>query len=276
MTIGFLTPSVTALVAYLLMGESFSFKEAISGCISLVGVVLISRPPFIFGHGWGSMPPVEPETAPSGEPDDAERMAGVTWALMGVCFSAGAYLSIRHIGKRASALHSIGYFSMACTIASGVGMLIWHADLEWPHDKRGFALIGLIGVFGFCAQACLTFGLQREKAGRAGLAMYLQIFFAVTLELIIFHIVPSFLSFVGTVIILSSAAWVAVSTLKANPPRTVDDPESQPISRTPSPLPVGQKTVRGELYSYSALATSDEAASSSSSLTLPVAGGAKE
>jgi len=120
---------VTALLAYLVMGEHFSLKESMSGLASLIGVVLISRPPFLFGHGWGHAPlPIEPDAymrvrPASTSPEDDEaaaRMLGVTWALSGVFFSASAYLSIRYIGKRANALHSISYFSMACTLVSGM------------------------------------------------------------------------------------------------------------------------------------------------------------
>jgi len=66
-------------------------------------------------------------------------------------------------------------------------------------------------IFGFCGQTFVTLGLQREKAGRAGLAIYTSVFFAIILELFIFHTLPSFLSLVGVSIILTSAAWVAVS-----------------------------------------------------------------
>jgi drug/metabolite transporter (DMT)-like permease len=53
--------------------------------------------------------------------------------------------------------------------------IIFTPDLKWPKDTYGFCLIFVIGVFGFIAQTLLTLGLQREKAGRAGLAMYLQV-----------------------------------------------------------------------------------------------------
>ena len=66
-------------------------------------------------------------------------------------------------------------------------------------------------IFGFCGQTFVTLGLQREKAGRASLALYTSVFFAIILELFIFHTLPSFLSLVGVSIILTSAAWVAVS-----------------------------------------------------------------
>ncbi|KAL1408689.1 hypothetical protein Q8F55_005502 [Vanrija albida] len=273
-TIGFLTPSFTALFGFLLLGESFGLKEAISGFASLLGVILISRPPFIFGHGWGSQP-VDDTTRkgrlnidlPNGEADDSSRLVAVTWALGGVLFSATAYLTIRYIGKRANALHSIGYFSMACTFTCGIAMLLFPSNQQWPSDTYGFALILLIGVFGFCAQCLLTFGLQHEKAGRAGLAMYLQIFFAVILDLVVFGTIPSFLSFVGTIIILSSAVWVAMSSLKTAPP-ALDVDEETPLSRSPSPQPVGSKTVRGQLYSYTSVPTSDTP-SSSATLHVP-------
>jgi hypothetical protein len=155
-------------------------------------------------------------------------------------------------------------------------------NISWPHDTYSFCLIILIGVFGFIAQMLLTFGLQREKAGRGSLAMYLQLFFTVFLEFLVFHLVPSFLSFVGTGIILSSAAWVAVDSLKASPPPVLPDPERyshsdaggserDPISRTSSPVPPpGSKTVRGELYLYSALRGDDDQPTGSSSATLNV------
>lgn len=53
-------------------------------------------------------------------------------------------------------------------------------------------------------------GLQREKAGRAGLAIYLNVVFAIILELLVFGTIPAFLSLVGTAIIIASACWVAV------------------------------------------------------------------
>jgi drug/metabolite transporter (DMT)-like permease len=133
-TIGFLTPSVTAFFGWLVLGESFSIREAVSGVVSLFGVVLISRPPFLFGHHHDDAPAIEPEAAGparvrlgstvTGDPDSAARMIGTMWALVGVSFSATAYLSIRYIGTRASALHSISYFSMVCTIASALYVLL--------------------------------------------------------------------------------------------------------------------------------------------------------
>lgn len=87
-------------------------------------------------------------------------------------------------------------------------------------------------------QMLLTMGLQREKAGRASMAMYLsvsarcpsyslaftdllQLFFSLIFEFIIFHTIPPILSILGAAIIIASAVWVAVSPLNRNcPPRS--------------------------------------------------------
>lgn len=74
----------------------------------------------------------------------------------------------------------------------------------------------VVQIFGFMGQTLLTMGLQREKAGRASLAIYTSVFFAITLELVIFHTFPSLLSLVGVSIILTSGAWVAVSSPPAS------------------------------------------------------------
>jgi drug/metabolite transporter (DMT)-like permease len=52
-------------------------------------------------------------------------------------------------------------------------------------------------------------GLQREKAGRAVSATYLQIVFASVYQLVFLHIPIQLLSGIGMVVILLAAGWVA-------------------------------------------------------------------
>lgn len=68
-------------------------------------------------------------------------------------------------------LHSISYFSIWCCIVSSLYPFILDAPPVFEFSRSFFALIIPIGVFGFCAQALLTLGLQREKAGRGTLAV---------------------------------------------------------------------------------------------------------
>ena len=56
----------------------------------------------------------------------------------------------------------------------------------------------------------MTAGLQRETAGRGTLALYSKIVFAIILQRIFFHTLPTYLSLVGTLLIVGSALYVVV------------------------------------------------------------------
>ncbi|WWC71703.1 uncharacterized protein I206_105661 [Kwoniella pini CBS 10737] len=272
-TIQFLAPTVTALLGFFLLGEKLSKKEIFAGFCCLTGVILVSRPTFLFGNLAEDIPPIsggggtrlDLPPPPPGEGDmegtqTPQRATSVAWAFVSVFGTAAAYTTIRGIGDKAHALHSIGYFSYLCTICTGLYMLIDPHPLVFVENLRDFLFIILIGIFGFCAQTLLTLGLQREKAGRAGLALYTQVIFSLVLEFLIWHTIPSSLSALGTIIILSSALWATTSKAKAAEKEREFDPEALPFSRSPSPIPPPQSnrpTLRGEHYSYESVPTSD-------------------
>lgn len=143
--IQFLTPSVLVISGYLFLREEPTRRELAAGVFCLCGVLLVSRPPFIFGD-------IEQEIEkPHGRvnhpiDDDSDgtmtitRAAGVTWAFLSVIGGAvaceqfsfhigigdmcggpeadAADLIIRVIGRRAHALHSMIYFAGICCIAT--------------------------------------------------------------------------------------------------------------------------------------------------------------
>nr|XP_018261333.1 uncharacterized protein I303_05770 [Kwoniella dejecticola CBS 10117]OBR83491.1 hypothetical protein I303_05770 [Kwoniella dejecticola CBS 10117] len=265
-TIQFLSPTLTALLGFTLLGEKLSRKEIFAGFCCLAGVILVSRPTFLFGSlsedvppttgGGGTrldLPPPPPGEGDTEEPHD--RLADSRRAMTDT--------TIRGIGDKAHALHSIGYFSYTCTICTGLYILIDPRPLAFVESLRDFLFIILIGIFGFCAQTLLTLGLQREKAGRAGLALYTQVLFSLILEFLIWQTIPSFLSALGTTIILTSAFWATTSKSKEAEKERVHDPEALPFSRSPSPIPPphsDRPTLRGEHYSYESVPTNDEEA----------------
>lgn len=99
--IQFLAPSVTAFMGYMFLKESLSRRELLAGVFCLAGVMLVSRPPFIFGSRDGVIAP--PDDAGTvylpGEGEDAgvstpERMRAVAWAFLTVFSASGACESI--------------------------------------------------------------------------------------------------------------------------------------------------------------------------------------
>ncbi|KAJ1034986.1 hypothetical protein NDA18_000591 [Ustilago nuda] len=142
---------------------------------------------------------------------EKQRLFAVGLALLGVCGGAGAYITIRAIGRRASATHSVAYFSLYSTIVSG--FLMWFTGTQFvlPTQPKWIALLVCVGIFGLAAQILLAMGLQREKAARAVSLTYLQIVYASLYQLVFLHVPIQPLSGLGMLIILVSAAWVAAA-----------------------------------------------------------------
>lgn len=219
----FLAPLCTAVAGALLLGEQFTRRQALAGVFSLAGVVLIARPAAIFGVNsnlWA--PGASPGLESNEKGTPAQRLVAVCVAMVGVLGATGAYTSIRAIGKRAHPMHAMTFFSTQCVVASSVAMLVTKTHIVIPTRLDWVALFAVIGFFGFFAQILLTMGLQRETAGRGTMAIYTQIVFASALEQIFFHTTPSMFSVIGTVVILTSALYVALTKEKGKT-------EKQPI-----------------------------------------------
>ncbi|KDR72932.1 hypothetical protein GALMADRAFT_252285 [Galerina marginata CBS 339.88] len=203
----FLSPTSTAIAGSILLGETFTVRQALAGMFSLAGVILIARPAVIFGGAYSS-----PEGGvPTDRVSPADRLLAVGVALIGVLGATMAYTSIRAVGKRAHAMHSMVFLSMICVAVSSLGMFVTNTAIVVPRQLDWLALLLMIGVFGFLGQLLLTMGLQRETAGRASMGIYIQVVFAIILEYIFFHTVPQFLSIIGMFMIIISAVYVALT-----------------------------------------------------------------
>ncbi|CEH12020.1 Permease of the drug/metabolite transporter (DMT) superfamily [Ceraceosorus bombacis] len=223
-TICFLSPLATGILATIFLAEPFTVRERIAGASSLLGVAMIARPAFIFGPrsaGQPGAPPAAPGDTPP-QPDDpfphspqaddgSKQLIGVLAALASVATVAVAWVAQRLIGRRASTYHSITYFSGASWALSLACMLILRQPFVVPSTPlSAFFLVG-VGIFSLCAQVFQTLGLQREKAGRAAVMSYLQIFFATTFQVLLLGTPLEPLSVAGACLILANGAWVAAA-----------------------------------------------------------------
>lgn len=151
--------------------------EQIAAYISLFGVVLIARPVSLFAFLSHSG---DASLAASGDPDivtsnnataDAHRLAveidavtpaqrasAVGVALLGVLGAAGAYTTIRWIGKRAHPLISVNYFATWCTIVSIVMMLaLPDVGFLLPRSLKDWSYLIFLGICGFVMVSLFTF-----------------------------------------------------------------------------------------------------------------------
>ncbi|TCD70378.1 hypothetical protein EIP91_003730 [Steccherinum ochraceum] len=213
----FLAPMCTTVTGAIFLKEELSWRQAVAGLCSLFGVILIARPQSIFGNASLEDDIPYPLDENVGEIIDIttvtpeQRLVAVGVALIGVLGATGAYTTIRAVGKRAHPMHNLVSFSTQCVIVSTIAMLVMRTPVVIPNRWDWALMLIMIGFFGFCAQILLTLGLQRETAGRGTMAVYVQIIFATAFEQIFFHTTPSVLSVVGTIIIMGSAIYVAIS-----------------------------------------------------------------
>ncbi|KZV77770.1 DUF6-domain-containing protein [Peniophora sp. CONT] len=214
----FLTPIFTGIASAIFLKEPLSKKELLAGLFSFVGVLLIARPEFLFGPAAHADDTTDQSSSSRSTPH--QRLVAVGVALIGVMGQTGAYTSIRAIGKRAHPLHSLAFFASQSCVVAGIGMVVTHQQLLIPLRWDFWGLFAVIGVGGFLAQTLFTMGLQREAAGRATLAIYVGVIFAIALEKICFNKTPPLLSVAGMVIILSCALYVALTKAKPQPKRS--------------------------------------------------------
>ncbi|KIJ58327.1 hypothetical protein HYDPIDRAFT_37927 [Hydnomerulius pinastri MD-312] len=207
----FLGPFTTALAGYLILKETYSKREAIGGVCSLVGVILIARPPFLFGNGGdaSSTSDVVSDITPF------ERLRAVGSALIGVAGGTATLISMRAIGKRAHPMHVMTFFSFWCVVVGAATMMVIDEPVVFPMTWQWIVLLLVIGLLGVAAQILLTMGLQRETATRSAMGSYCQLLFAAVLQFVVFGTVPSLSSLAGAAIIMAAAAYSVLSKQKA-------------------------------------------------------------
>ncbi|KAL6706163.1 hypothetical protein ACN47E_006079 [Coniothyrium glycines] len=230
--ITFLAPSLACWACSYLINEPFTRMEQIGAYVSLFGVVLIARPVSLFAALSHSSEPVPPA---SGDPDFApvsngtttspdrlaadydsvtptQRATAVGVAMLGVFGAAGAYTTIRWIGKRAHPLISVNYFATWCTIVSIVAMLtVPGVGFLLPKYIKDWCYLIFLGICGFVMQFLLAAGLQYEKSSRATNMVYMQMLFALTFDKLVWGTTPGTLSIIGSSLILGSAIYVAMN-----------------------------------------------------------------
>lgn len=209
--ITFLAPAVTVVLAAVVLRERFTKVEALGTLVSLLGVVLIVRPTFLFGV------PDGPDSSPAESADPRKRLLATMVGLLGVMGASTVYIVLRYIGDRAHAIISVGYFSLIVTVVSSVGIAVVPSmRFRWPQGKRQWFLLVNLGVCGFIFQLLLTMGIQRERAGRGSAMAYTQLVYAVVWDVMLWHHWPSMWSWLGMLVIVG--ATVAVARCKPKDP----------------------------------------------------------
>lgn len=219
--ITFLAPIMTCYAcSFLIPGETFSRRQQVAAVISLVGVVLIARPfrnrnPNSDGEG-------DEDSETPTTTDSYHHILATIVASLGVFGAAGAYTTIRMIGRRAHPLVSVTYFSSVTTVIALVAMVaVPGVPFRLPSTVVEWSLLAGLGVCGFLLQFLLTAGLsyipppsvaggRTGQGSRATSMVYTQMLFALFYDKVVWGTTLAPISWAGSVLILACAIYVAV------------------------------------------------------------------
>lgn len=186
--IQYTNPVFTALLAAVVLSERLRAREVFLVLVSLAGVVLMTRPEFLFGGHEQRLDLVA---------------AGI--ALLGAVLSAGAYVAVRRLGATEDPLVIVFYFAAVSTLGA-IPLTALKAVMPTPLEWLTLAGIGLVTQLG---QVFLTKGLRLEPAGRAMAVGYMQIVFAAALGLIFFAEIPDGWGLAGAGLIIAGTFGIA-------------------------------------------------------------------
>jgi len=195
--IQYTNPVFTALLAAAFLAEPIGGREAVAVVISLIGLLAIARPSFLFPAAAGALDPL-----------------AVGVALAGAILSAAAYVTVRKLGRTEHPLVIVHYFAMVVVLGS---LPVAATTLQWPTPIEWLGLIG-IGVATHIAQVYMTRGLALEPAGRAMAVGYIQIVFAAILGALVFAEFPDGLGLFGALLIVLSTLWLGRARTKEAKP----------------------------------------------------------
>jgi drug/metabolite transporter (DMT)-like permease len=194
-SIFFISPAFVAISARIFLGEVFSFIDMIGTGLCLIGVVMVSRPEFLFGKGNHDYPyTVNP-------------MIPAIVALVGAFISSFAYCIVRIVGKRVHFMVHVHYFGLVSSAFSGIAML--YEKPKTMSNIQDILCLIAIGLTAFTAQGFLNASLQKASAGPVALMRNLDILFAFLLGTLYFSEIPQWNSFVGAALIGATTGSIA-------------------------------------------------------------------
>lgn len=201
-SIFFTQPMITALLAWVLLGERARPSTWIATLVAFVGVFIVLRPNFAVA-GWGVLLP-----------------------LLGAAGMAVTIIANRAVTGRASILAMQYYMSVTAMIFLAVVTFAGHLSgvegftLEWPHWSV-LARCAFIGLSATLAQWLIFMGTVKAGAGTVAPMTYGQLLMAVALGWIFFGDSPDLTSMLGAAIIVGSGLYLWHAGRMKEPPKPV-------------------------------------------------------
>ncbi|XP_022902946.1 solute carrier family 35 member G1 [Onthophagus taurus] len=188
----FSVPVFTGIFARIFLKEPCGLFSIFSIILTLIGVVLITRPSFLFYDTIDSL----------GNSQETSTIWGAVAAFSATLFGANAYVLLRALKGIHFAVIMTNFGAFALTLCVIVTYLI--GGLCLPMCGMDRYLIVALAFFSFLGQILLTIALQIEQAGPVAIARSSDIVFAFIWQVLFFEEIPNRFSIAGAFLVLSS------------------------------------------------------------------------
>lgn len=196
--ITFSGPVFTSLLAWIFLKEKYSPWDLLFTLFAVTGVVLIARPPFLFGSNVKGI-----------EGSYTDHIKGTIAAIASTASGASTLVLIRKVGKSVHYFLSIWYYAVIGLIGCVITLFVMD---EWSLPSCGTdrVLLILIGLLGLGGQIFLTKALQIEKAGPVAIMKTMDVVFAFILQIIFLNHLPTWWTVGGALCVVASSSGTAI------------------------------------------------------------------
>lgn len=150
-----LSTVLCAIIGCCVLNEPWRLPEFCATIVSLVGAILVVKPPIIFG---------------SSHAQSSSFYLGVIYSLLACVTSACAYIFIRILGTTAKMPWANVVFAQAIgqVLLSFPSSYLFRQPLHLQqYSWQEYSVVCLVGVVGAFSQILMTIGMQREKSAAA-------------------------------------------------------------------------------------------------------------
>ena len=175
-----LSPFFVIIFCALFLNEKINLKQGLAIFIAFIGALFIIKPQFNF--------------------DIIPSLIGV----LGAICAAAAYTCLRALGGREKYYTIVFYFSFFSTIVILPFMLLVYKDMSTTQ----LIYLILAGIFASIGQFGITIAYKYAKAKEISIFDYSNILFSAIISLILFDVLPDFLSIIGYIIIFAVSLYM--------------------------------------------------------------------
>ncbi|XP_029465738.1 solute carrier family 35 member G1-like [Rhinatrema bivittatum] len=196
--ITFSRPVFTSIFACIFLKEFCTIWDIIFMICTITGVVLIARPPFLFGSHFEGM-----------EGDYSNHLKGTIVAVTSAIAAASTLVLLRKMGKSVHYMLSVWYYAV---IGLTTCVIVLFVLGEWRLPSCGLDrwLLMFIAVFGLGGQIFLIKALQIEKAGPVAVMRTMDVVFAFIFQFLFLSRSPTWWSMGGALCVVASTAGAVI------------------------------------------------------------------